>query len=136
MKIWVFFIALTISFLVENVYLSIPLVFDAILFTYILRRDSFIFPIALGVGILFDAISLEEIGIRSLFFLSFLFLVMLYERKFEIQTYPFVFFSSFIGGVVYLFFFNHSMILPQALFNSVLVIAIWKWIQSKFLISH
>ena len=131
MKIWIFFIVLAILFLVENVYLSLPLVFDVILLTYIVRRDAFVFPLALCIGILFDVLSFEEIGTRSIFFLCFLFLVMFYEKKFEIRTYPFVFFSSFFGGMIFLFLFNHQLIFWQALVNSVIVVFVWRGIQSQ-----
>ena len=110
---WVFF---AILLLLEAIFTSIPLVLTALLLFYIWKGNASVFMGAFFAGIVLDIFSLRTPGITSLFLLVFLGIVMLYERKFEIQTFPFVLSASFIGSFIYLLAFGYSQILTQGAF--------------------
>ncbi|MBI2430574.1 MAG: hypothetical protein HYV39_01000 [Candidatus Levybacteria bacterium] len=103
-----------IPVLLEGSVTTLPLTFCLLLIFYIFQKDAVIFPISLLAGILLDLLLVRSIGISSIFFILFLFIVFLYERKFEIETVPFVFFASFLGSLGYLWIFGYKDILLQA----------------------
>lgn len=82
----------------ESLYTTIPLIVMSVLLLYVVWRDRSLFIIAFWSGIVFDTLSVEKIGASSIFLVVFLFLVVLYERKFEIDTIYFVLFATFLGS--------------------------------------
>lgn len=111
----VLFFLLFCSFFLEITITSLPLLLLVFLFFWLLTRDPIVFPVAFITGIFFDLQRVGTLGVSSLFFVLFLGLVVLYERKFEIETLPFVFVSSAIGSAVFLFVLGYHHILEQAL---------------------
>lgn len=83
-----------------------PLVLLILLLLYIYMRQEWVFFVAFLSGILLDILSVGTIGMSSLYFLFFLFAVFLYQRKFEIGSYYFIFFSLWIGTVFYTLLFG------------------------------
>lgn len=81
---------------------TMPFGIVAILLFYLVKRTGWVFGIALLYGILLDVLALHALGISSLFFITFIFLITLYERKFEIVSYQFVFIATFLGAFFYL----------------------------------
>lgn len=120
-----FLFFLIFAILLEGTITSIPLVLDVLLVVYILRRKSFLFILALISGIVLDVFSVRTLGSSSIYFVSFLFIIFLYERKFEITTYPFILFSSFLGGLFYLWIFGYNYILQQAIASSIISILLF-----------
>lgn len=121
---FLFFISLAI--LLEGTVTSIPIVLDVLLVFYILKRTSRIFIPAFISGIILDVFGVRTLGITSIFFIVFLFIVLQYARKFEISTYPFVFFASFAGGLTYLTIFRYHHILEQAIVSSLISVLLFK----------
>jgi len=66
------------------------------------------FPAAFLTGAVLDILLLNPLGKTSLFLVVFLFIILLYDKKFDIQTFPFVFLASFIGSFVYFIAFQIS----------------------------
>src|SRR3989338_11445134 len=97
-----FLLSLSVAVLLESTITSIPLVLDVLIVFYVLRRKSRLLIPAFIAGIILDIFQVRELGQTNIFLLLVVFLVFLYEKKFEITTSPFLFFSSFIGGGVYL----------------------------------
>jgi cell shape-determining protein MreD len=111
----------------EATFTTFPLVFLILLIISIILKKTFIFPIAFFMGLLLDALSVRDIGSESIFFLVFLFLVFLYQKKFEIDTLPFVFLSSFLGSFLYLIFSNtHNFLVLQSLVCGFLALIFFK----------
>lgn len=121
-----FFLLLFIAVLIEGVVISIPIVLDVIIIFFILKRSYWLFLPAFVSGIFLDVLSVRALGLSSLFFVLFIFIVALYERKFEIATYPFVFLSSFLGGFLYLLIFGYNHIVGQAIMSSLIAIVLFK----------
>jgi len=107
-------ILLLISFVLESTITTIPLLLICLLCFAIAKRDMTVFLIAFFVGIWFDIATVHPVGATSLFFLLFIFLVFLYQRKYEIDSYPFVIMAAFLGSGIFLFVFGYENILFKA----------------------
>ena len=107
---------------------TLPLVLIVLLCLTIVFKRSMLFALAFFTGLFLDIFQLRNLGQTSLFFLIFLVIVLLYERKFEIKTKPFVFISTFVGALFYLLLFNYDYVLAQALVSSVLAVLTFKYL--------
>jgi hypothetical protein len=113
---------LIISILLEGTVTIIPLVLVCLLCMTIFKRDASVFPIAFFAGIFLDIFVLHIIGGASIFFLVFVLLILLYQRKYEINSYPFVAVSSFLGSWMFLVIFGYGGAILQALLASLIAI--------------
>lgn len=121
---------LFLFFLLCSLYLQVtittlPLMFLVILIFWIISRDTFIFLAAFFVGIVFDILRLGEIGTTSLFFVLFLLVIVLYKRKLEVGTFPFVFFFSFLGAFLFLSLFGNTYVFLQSVITALLSVSIF-----------
>ncbi len=107
-------VLLIIAVIVEGSIISIPLTLITLLCITIIRRDTSVFIVAFLAGIFLDIFALRQIGGTSIFFITFVFLILLYQRKYEIYSYPFVLAGSFIGATLFLSVFRYANVLPQA----------------------
>lgn len=96
-----------IALLLEGTVTSLPLVFVALVIVTIAMRNLFLFLLAFISGIFLDAFALRPLGETSIFLLLCVFLILLYQRKYEINSYPFVFLASFVGSLIYLLIFGY-----------------------------
>lgn len=126
---------LSLALLLESMFTTLPIFLDALLLFYVIRRESWLAIAAFIGGIMLDVLFLRTIGLSSMFFLFFLFLSKLYERKFEINTYQFIFLFSFTGSFFYLVFFGSSFILEQAFLSCFLTLLLFA-ILTKFFVSY
>lgn len=120
--VWVFFVCCLI---LEGTISSIPLVLLFLLVLYVLFKKSWVFFVAFGTGIVLDILYLQSLGATSLFFIFFLLVIVLYEKKFEITTIPFVLYASFLGSGLFLWVFGYEHVFLQALFSSVLGVVLF-----------
>lgn len=123
--IWIIIVLLSLAITSVT---TLPLVFVAILCLFVLTKKLSVILLAVFLGLILDIFSLNVFGKTSLFFVVFLFLVGLYDRKFEIQTLPFVIISSFLGSTIYLLMFGSYYILWQALVSSLIAVLIFKFL--------
>lgn len=119
---------LTITFSVVS---TIPLAVILLTLGAIVFRKSWIFAAAFFLGLIFDLLYLRPLGYTSIIFCIFVFLVFLYERKFEVQTVPFVFFGVFLGSFVYLKIFGYNQAIIQSAVNAFLGVLLFKILNSK-----
>ena len=91
-----------ISLIFESTLIQIPLTLMGLIVFFIVKKHEDLFVIAFFLGLILDIMSFRQVGISSIFFVCILFLISLYERKYEIKTLPFVIISSAIGSLVYL----------------------------------
>lgn len=116
---------LTIAFIIEGMFTSMPIFLSSLLIYYIATQSSRIFLLGFIFGIFLDLLKLHVLGISSIYFVIILFLVSLYRRKFEIATIPFVFFSSFFGSIGYLLLFNESSVVVQSVVSAVIAVVMF-----------
>lgn len=114
------FLMLSLIVILEGTFISIPLVFLFLLFFCLRNRTSWIFPLAFFGGVALDSLYLRQPGLTSILLLTFILAVMLYERKFEIQSYSFVLIASLVGSFIYLSIFG-SVFLIQKVFVTVAI---------------
>jgi cell shape-determining protein MreD len=128
-------LAITIIFLfslfLESSVTTLPLVFLTLFCLAVLTRKEWIFVIAFIAGVFLDALSFRVLGQSSLYFILYIFLVFLYERKFEISTKYFVFIASFLGSLGFLIIFSYNNVVLQSLMSSIIGILIFS-ILSRF----
>lgn len=99
---------LIISLLLQSSVLSLPLVLLVIIVITVVYKNYFVFVLAFIFGILLDILSFKTIGFSPVFFSIIIFLILMYERKFEIQTNYFVIFSSALGSFLFIIFYGYG----------------------------
>jgi hypothetical protein len=97
-----------ISLFLEGTVTNLPLVFVCLVILTIAMRNLSLFVLAFLAGTFLDAFALRSIGMTSIFLLLCVFLILLYQRKYEINSYPFVLLSSFVGSLIYLLMFGYA----------------------------
>lgn len=107
---------------------TIPLSIPLLVVCAVIFKKSWVFFWALGLGLILDLILVRVLGYTSLILTILVFIVFLYERKFETQTLTFVFLSSFIGSMVYLNIFHYNNILLQSFISALLAILFFKFL--------
>lgn len=118
-------IILMLSVLLESSVTTLPLVFLTLLCLAVLVRKEWVFVIAFVAGLVLDAISLRSLGQSSIYFIAFIFLVFIYQRKFEISTKYFIFIASFLGSFGFLIIFSYNNLVSQSLISSVIGVLIF-----------
>ena len=118
--IFVLFLLLILSLFLEGTKTIVPLVVVCFVCMVTIMRSSFIFFLAFLSGIILDVFALRTIGGASIFLLIFVFLMLLYRRKYEIYSYPFVFISSFAGSLLFLLLFGYQNSLVLAILSSMI----------------
>ena len=117
--------------LVESTILSLPLTLCMLFVLYIVYRQSLLFAIAFSMGLLIDIFLLRTIGMSSMFFVVAIFIVFLYERKFETQTFPFVVFSSFLGSIIYMVVFGYGFLLSQGFLTALIAAGVFALVKKR-----
>jgi hypothetical protein len=124
-------ILLTLFVILTSGISTIPFAIGLLVISTVLSKKSWVFFLALGLGLFLDLITIRSLGYASLAFTIFVFTLFLYERKFETQTTAFVFFSAFLGSAIYLIIFRNQSIFLQSLVSSLLTTLIFKIIQNS-----
>lgn len=109
---------------------TLPLTLVVLVLILVLSKGFLAYLVAFIAGLVVDLLMLRHLGTTSLFFIIFLFILSLYQRKFEIKTVPFVFLSSFLGSIFYLRLFGYDNILLQSLISAFLAVLFFKlWLK-------
>ncbi|HVF69868.1 MAG TPA: hypothetical protein VNA13_04880 [Xanthomonadales bacterium] len=103
--LFIFFAILAVFTLLEGTVTTIPLVFISLLCSLIVIRKRGVFYTAFFAGLLLDLLTVRAIGSTFLFLLLFFYVMLLYRKKYEIVSFPFIIVSTFIGGYLYLLIF-------------------------------
>ncbi len=126
------FVLLFISLILESSLTTIPLVFVFLLCLTVVYKENFLFFLAFIFGIFLDVLSFKTIGISGIFFVTFLFLILTYQRKFEIRTYPFILISSFLGSLGYLLLLGYTnSVIFQSIISSLLGVSIFYFLNKS-----
>lgn len=118
---------ITILFLwLESTITILPLLLIEVSVMTMLYKEIWVFALAFFAGLFLDSMTARPLGSTSLFLVCWLLLILLYERKYEIRYYPFIFTSSFIGIWIYLFFFGYANAFMQSLVGSLLALLLFR----------
>jgi rod shape-determining protein MreD len=123
-------ILLLLALILEISITTIPFVFLVLLCLTVVSRENWLFLLAFIFGLLFDLLSFKTLGVSGAFLTACMFLVLLYQSKFEITTGYFVLIASFIGSLLFLLLQGYTQfILVQALVSSIIALLLFKSIQ-------
>ena len=111
---------LIISVAIEGTLSTLPFTLICLTCLMLIKRNSYVFPLAFFAGLFLDAMNLRPLGATSLFLLIYVFLILLYQRKYEIYTYQFMMAATFIGSLVFLLVFDYDHAIVQAIVSSIL----------------
>lgn len=125
-----FVVLLFLSLFLEGTVTTLPLVVVLLLLLMINRREGVVFVLAFISGLLLDILRLQTFGGTSLFLLCFLFLVLLYQRKYEIDSLPFVMIAAFIGTVGFGLVWNDQGIVLEAVVNALLAAGLFLFVKT------
>ncbi len=118
---WLIVILILISTLLQASVTTLPLIILFFLNVAVVAKKTWIFPASFLTGLALDVLLLNPMGKTSLFLVIFLFIILLYDKKFDIQTFPFVFLASFIGSLIYFITMGHiPNIFTQAIISAVI----------------
>ena len=110
---------------------TIPFSIALLVAATVIFKKSWVFFAAFLLGLFLDLSLLRALGQTGLVFTVFIFIISLYERKFEAQTLTFVFSAVFIGSLIYLKIFDYQQILIQSVINSFLGVLLFKFLWLK-----
>ena len=111
-------ILLTISLILESSITTIPLILLVLLVSTVVIKDDIVFLLAFIFGILLDVLTFKTIGLSSAFFTFLVFLILIYEKKFEINTLSFIALSTLLSSFLFLIFFQRGNIIVQSLVST------------------
>lgn len=120
MKFSIFIVLLFLALVLESSLITLPLVFLLLLLMQVIYKRAWILIVGFLAGLFLDSLSFRPVGFSSIFFLCVLYLIFLYEKKFEVQTFTFVFFSALIGSLSFLLIFGGQLIIVESLLVAVL----------------
>jgi rod shape-determining protein MreD len=117
----VFIVSLIFAILLEVSVTTLPLTLLIILFLAVMKQGNEVFLIAFLAGLALDIFGFGRLGFSSLYFTFIVFLVYLYQKKFEIETVHFMILFSFFGSLIYLFLEGTGNFVFQSIFSTFLV---------------
>ena len=112
---------LLVSVFLEATLITVPLTLLIVIFSAVTLKNNDVFILAFLSGLLLDILTLGTIGLTSAFFILFVMLIFLYQKKFEIESLSFVAISTFTGSIIYLFLTHSNHLIPEALLSTFLM---------------
>ena len=123
-------IILIFALILESTITTIPLIFITLLCFMVVFKESSLFFAAFIFGLLLDLATFKTPGLSSVGLVTLLFLILLYQNKFEIATNSFILVSSFLGSFIFLLIsgYTNSIIL-ESIISLVIGIGLFKLLQ-------
>lgn len=128
MEIVVIFLLIILAF-IEGSVTTLPLVLVCLITLAAHTKSSRVYAYGLLGGCLLDILTGRPLGLTGLIFSIFLFMIFLYQRKYEIDSYIFVCFASIMLSLIFSVIFASSglfsHVIISALFGEMLFL-LWK----------
>lgn len=122
-------IFLFLIMLLQSSFTTLPFVVATFVLLATFYRKDWVVFVAFLCGILFDIMSFKTIGATSIFLVAMIFLIYVYQNKFEIGNYRFVFISVFVSSFFFLFFMNFNNIFSPSLFMGLVSSVVFYFLQ-------
>lgn len=122
-------ILLLIFLVLEASITTLPLILLILICITVIYKDYSVFFLALVFGIFLDIFTFKTIGLSSILFIIVIFLILIYQRKFEITTNYFVLFASFLASLFFLFLSGNMNIVVQSVISSLIGLLIFNLLQ-------
>lgn len=113
-------IILILALILEGFMIRVPLMLLFLLAFHILKKSNAVLYYAFFSGFILDIFFTRTFGITSLFFITFLLIVSLYENKFEIKSLSFAIFASLFGSLGYSMLFYNTHIFLEVITSAIL----------------
>lgn len=110
---------LAVSILLESSLMTIPITLLIILFASIYFRKISMFFLAFFAGLFLDILAFKNIGWSSFYFMILVFVIFLYQKKFEVENSHFVLALSFISSFGYLFLMGSNHVILGSLLSCI-----------------
>ncbi len=118
-----------VALFLESSITSIPFLLTGMLLLFVFTKKPYVFFVAFICGILLDSMLLRMMGSTSIFYLLFLLIVLLYDRKFEVLSLPFVLTLSVVGNILYAIYFDTPSLIFQIFVTFSLTLAGYSFIK-------
>lgn len=118
-------IFILLSVLLEGIVTTLPLTIVGLICFTVMRRDTSVFLPAFLAGLAIDIFRVEHVGMTSIFYIIFLFLILLYKKKYEIYSSPFILMATFFGTFFFLLIFKSEGIMIQSIVNAILAVVLF-----------
>ena len=127
-------VILLILLVLESTLLSLPLSLIFLICLLVLRKDRTVFILGFMCGVLLDILLVRNVGSTPFIIVTILFLIMLYQRKFEIASYYFIGIASGTAALLYVVIFHVSHPFFYATISAVLAILFFSILQRVFVL--
>lgn len=117
-KILFLFFFFFFAILFEASLFSIPFALPFLLLFFVLHKKPSVFAMAFIIGLILDILHIRPLGMTSLFYLLLLLIVLLYDRKFEVISFPFLIGATVVSVIIYSILFSTPFIFGQIFFLS------------------
>ncbi|MBI3985001.1 MAG: hypothetical protein HY344_03625 [Candidatus Levybacteria bacterium] len=119
-------ILLFIALILENSITTIPFTIAILVVSTVIFRDYSIFLLFFIFGIFLDILSFSQIGLSSLFFTFLVFLILIYEKKFEIYNRYFIAFATALSSLTFLLLFQRGNVIIQSLVSMLISLVLFE----------
>ncbi len=109
-----FLLVLFLALFFEISLTTLPLIVGVLILLAVIFRKSWVLVFAFLTGLIFDILTLRTIGTTSAFLTVMIFLIFVYENKFETESPLFVFVSTFLSSILFLIFLGFGNVFLQA----------------------
>ena len=130
MRYLLFVPLLFLSLFLQASIITTPISLLILIVFYCFYQDEWIFFAAFLSGVILDIVLVQYVGITSGYFLICIFLISLYQRKFEVSSYYFLSLYIFFSTVFYAWIFSIRQPLLVAIMSSFIGIGYF-WILRK-----
>lgn len=115
---WIVVFMLFLLTLLEGMSINLPLLLVGLILTTVLLKSEWVFVVGVILGFFLDALSFQLLGASSIFFVILLFIIFSYEKKFEIQSIPFVGAVTFASALIYGILFGIENVILEAIITT------------------
>ncbi len=127
-----FLLVLFLALFFEISATTLPLIVGVLILLVVIFRKSWVLVSAFLTGLVFDILTLRTIGTASAFLTVMIFLIFLYENKFETESPLFVFVSTFLFSILFLIFLGFGNVFLQAfIVSSVCTLSFWLLLSAR-----
>ena len=127
-----------LSIILISIYLqitvtTIPMFLVVLIVMVILNKEIWAAGAGFAGGMLIDAAAVRTVGTSSIFLIMWLFFILLYKRKYEINNLPFAAAVAFGGALFYLWLIGANDIFIQSVVSGAMCVILLTGLRGMFL---
>jgi cell shape-determining protein MreD len=118
-------ILLIVAVLLEGTTTTLPLTLVCLICFTVIKKDTSVFLLAFLAGMFIDVFRVQQIGSTSIFYISLLLLILLYKKKYEIYSVPFVLLATFFSSFFFLMVFGLENFMIQSIIAALVAMGVF-----------